>query len=262
MASSNKQPVTGWQRDLAIRMQKLTYGFSRRWLLYFNLFFAIYAGLPILAPVLMNAGLTGPAQFIYTAYGPMCHQMASRSFFLFGEQVAYPRAITGTSLTPIEEYMPQIPEFEGISTDPADWSAFLFAARNFIGNEQLGYKTAVCERDVAIYGFVFIGGLAYAAARRRWDVQPLPLFVFMVLGMGPIGLDGFSQLFSQFATTPVFSFLQDVFPLRESTPFLRTFTGAIFGFSLVFLAYPHIAAGMKDTERRLAAKLRRIGEIQ
>ena len=261
MASSNKQPVTGWQRDLAIRLQKLTYGFSRRWLLYFNLFFAIYAGLPILAPVLMNAGVTGPARLIYTAYGPMCHQMASRSFFLFGEQYAYPRELAGTDLVPIEAYMSNIPEFSGVSDNPAEWSEFLFAARNFLGNEQLGYKTAVCERDVAIYGFVFLGGVAYALARRRWNVRPLPLFVFIVLGMGPIGLDGFSQLFSQFATTPIFAFMQDAFPLRESTPFLRTFTGAVFGFALAFLVYPHIAEGMKDTERRLYAKLSRIGDL-
>ena len=59
----------------------------------------------------------------------------------------------------------------------------------------------------------------------------------------------------------IFTWMDGAFPLRESTPFLRTFTGAVFGFSLAFLVYPHIAEGMKDTERRLHAKLSRIGEL-
>ncbi|MEZ4510589.1 MAG: DUF2085 domain-containing protein [Chloroflexota bacterium] len=261
MATPPKQPVTGRQRTIAIRLQKLTYRFARHWLFIFNLFFLAYAGLPALAPVLMHAGLTTPARLIYTIYSPMCHQMASRSYFLFGEQIAYPRALAGTDLTPIESYMSSIPEFSAASTDPANWGQFLFAARQFIGNGQMGYKTAVCERDLAIYGFVFIGGLVYGAVRQRRKVGPLPLLAFILIGMGPIGLDGFSQLFSQFASTPAFTSLQAIFPLRESTPFLRTFTGAIFGFMLVWLTFPHINEGLKETEEQLAIKLRRIGEL-
>ena len=77
-------------------IDRIFYTLARRWLLFFNLALAIYVGLPMLAPVLMNAGLTGPANIIYRAYSPMCHQLASRSFFLFGEQPAYPRAIAGS----------------------------------------------------------------------------------------------------------------------------------------------------------------------
>ena len=93
-----KRPVTGFQRSLVIRLDRAIYGFSRHWLAGFNIVAAIYVGLPMLAPVLMNAGITGPARAIYVIYSPMCHQMASRSFFLFGEQYAYPRDLAGTSL--------------------------------------------------------------------------------------------------------------------------------------------------------------------
>src|SRR5688572_19826740 len=88
-----QQTVTGWQRSLVINIDRFIYWLARHWVAVFSALAAIYVGLPILAPVLMNAGATGPARAIYTVYSPMCHQMASRSFFLFGEQPAYPRAL-------------------------------------------------------------------------------------------------------------------------------------------------------------------------
>lgn len=262
-----KQPVTGWQRDLVIRLDRGIYKLSRNWLTAVNLIVALYVGLPILAPVLMKVGATGPANAIYTAYRPMCHQMASRSFFLFGEQIAYPRALAGTDLTPLEAYTPDLPEFAQASPD--NWATFFLAARAFVGNEQMGYKMALCERDIAIYGFLLIGGLIYGVLRRRYRIRPLPLWLFVLLGLGPIGLDGFSQLFGYYATpldgsapNAVQAAIQSVFPLRESTPFLRTFTGAVFGFMIVWLAYPHLDRSMSATADELEKKLRRVGELE
>ena len=261
MTTPPKKPVAGWQRSLIIGLDKLIYKFSRHWIWVFNTVAFIYVGLPILAPALMNTGLTGPARIIYLAYGPMCHQMASRSFFLFGEQPVYPRELAGTDFTPIETYMPGIPEFSGVSTDPTQWTGFLLPARQFLGNEQLGYKMALCERDIGIYGFVLIGGILYAILRRRSQIKPLPFIAFMILGLGPIGLDGFTQLFGMYGAAANLSLFETLFPLRESPPLLRTFTGAWFGLTLVWLAYPRIEASLKQTERDLEAKLRRIGEL-
>lgn len=264
--SPKKKVVTGRTRDLVIGVDKLIYQFSKHWLAVLNTIIAIYVALPILAPVLMNAGATAPARVIYTMYSPMCHQMASRSFFLFGEQVAYPRELTGTSLNSLESYAGSLPEFAEVES--GNWADFFLAARAFVGNEQLGYKMALCERDIAIYGFVLIGGLVYAFVRRFKKIRPLPLILFLIIGMGPIGLDGFSQLFGYYAT-PISggdpagfqAFLGSIFPLRESTPFLRSFTGALFGFMLVWLAYPNLAEGMARTKQDLERKLTRIGEL-
>ena len=151
-----KKVATGRTRDLVIGADKLIYKFSKHWLAVLNTIIAIYVALPILAPVLMNVGATGPARVIYTMYSPMCHQMASRSFFLFGEQVAYPRELAGTDLTPLETYASSLPEFANV--EQGNWAEFFLAARQFVGNEQMGYKMALCERDIAIYGFVLIGG--------------------------------------------------------------------------------------------------------
>jgi len=262
----SKKVATGRTRDLVIGADKLIYKLSKHWLAALNTVIAIYVALPILAPVLMNAGVTGPARVIYTMYSPMCHQMASRSFFLFGEQPAYPRELAGTKLTPLENYTSSLPEFAAV--EAGNWTEFFLAARRFLGNEQMGYKIALCERDIAIYGFVLIGGLLYGLVRRWRKIRPLPLILFLIIGMGPIALDGFSQLFGYYAT-PLSggapqgfqAFLGSIFPLRESTPFLRSFTGALFGFMLVWLAYPHLDYSMGRTEDDLERKLTRIGEL-
>lgn len=267
MASpQRKQPVTGRTRTFVITVDRFIYWLSRHWLAVFNILVALYVGLPMLAPVLMNAGYQRPAQTIYTIYSPLCHQMASRSFFLFGEQYAYPRPIANTDLTPLDAYISTIPEFAGV--DPTNFSAYTLAARNFVGNEQLGYKMALCERDIGIYFFVLIGGLLYALLRKRIHIPPLSIVLFIIFGMIPIGLDGFSQLFGYMFTlfdsstsTGIVGTLQRFFPVRESTPFLRLFTGALFGLMLAWLAYPRIAEGMAATEQELEKKLRRIGVI-
>ena len=239
-------------------IDRIFYTLARRWLLFFNLALAIYVGLPMLAPVLMNAGLTGPANIIYRAYSPMCHQLASRSFFLFGEQPAYPRAIAGSDLTPIEAYMPGIPEFESASPDPAQWSTFLVPARAFRGNEQMGYKMALCQRDISIYLFMLIGGLIYGVLRRRGPVRPMPFWLFVIIGLGPIALDGFSQLFSQMFVGLGIDSLVRLVPLRESSPLLRSLTGAIMGLSVVWLIFPRLdeqfTATANDIGRRLAGR--------
>jgi uncharacterized membrane protein len=199
------------------------------WLFVVNLLFIIYLGLPTLAPVLMKVGATAPASIIYTAYSPLCHQLGFRSFFLFGEQVYYPRAAAG---------------IQGVTTfgqatglDEND----LLAARAFRGNEQLGYKIALCERDVAIYGAIILFGLLFGLTRRR--IPPLHWALWLVIAIGPIGLDGFSQLFSQL---PI-PFIANLLPYRESTPFLRLLTGFLFGFGTAWFGLPYVEESMRET---------------
>jgi uncharacterized membrane protein len=128
---------------------------------------------------------------------------------------------------------------------------------------------ALCERDIGIYLFVLVGGVLFAFLRHRPWMKPLPLLAFIIIGMGPIGLDGFSQLFGYWATpvdgsaaSGIAEFVQRIFPVRESTPLLRTLTGAWFGLCLVWLAYPNIEAGMKQTRAELEEKLKRVGVLK
>lgn len=83
-------------------------------------------------------------------------------------------------------------------------------------------------------------------------------WLFVLIGVAPIALDGFSQLFSQFFVGTQLDALAQLFPLRESSPLLRALTGAIFGLSVVWLVYPRLEEQFTmtadDIERRLAAK--------
>ena len=132
----------------------------------------------------------------------------------------------------------------------------VWAARAFIGNEALGFKVAYCERDVAIYGAILIFGLLYSLPAFRQRVKPLNWLMYGLIGVAPIALDGFSQLFSQYPynTLPLFSLL----PYRESTPLLRTLTGGLFGMANAWLALPYLLASMTEIRRELEIKLARV----
>ena len=213
------------------------YWVSRHYLAMINFFVLLYVGLPILAPVLMKAGATLPANIIYTMYKPLCHQFGFRSFYLFGEQAYYPLP---------EAKMAGVITFDqatGIQNLRSPTSVARFDARNFTGNETVGYKMALCERDIAIYGTMLLFGLFYAATGKR--IKPLHWLLWIVIGMGPIGLDGFSQLFSQME----WSWLVNLLPYRESTPYLRAITGAIFGLTTAWFAYPYMEESMAETRQ-------------
>lgn len=196
----------------------------------------------------MQAGLTGPAQLIYTVYRPACHQMAFRSVFFFGEQPFYPRELAHTQYQPFESYALRTPEFQHANLDGLDFT-LVTAARNFIGNAEMGYKTALCQRDLGIFLFLLIGGLLYGFLRTRMRVRPMPILLFIVIGMGPIGLDGFSQLFGYYSESiPLLS----IFSVRESTPLMRSATGAWFGFCVAWLVLPYIENGRYPRPKRPA----------
>ena len=234
------------QRVAWTTADRFTYWFSRHYLAVFNLFVLIYVGLPFLAPVLMIAGAERPARLVYRAYGMVCHQLAYRSFFLFGEQGVYPRAAAG-----VEGILP-FTQAAGIGESSSVDD--IYAARNFIGNQSMGYKIALCERDVAIYGAILVFGLLYpltarlTASGRPW--RSLPWYIWLLIGILPIGLDGLSQLLSQ----PPFNFLT----YRESTPLLRTLTGALFGLTTAWFGYPLVEETMSETRQIMAEKWIRV----
>ena len=86
-------------------------------------------------------------------------------------------------------------------------------SRSIIGNEQLGYKIAICQRDLAMYSSLFLTGLVFSATGKKW--LRIPLWIWVILGVLPLGIDGLSQLAGHYP------FYIDIFLLRESTPLLR-----------------------------------------
>jgi uncharacterized membrane protein len=236
-------------RSFAISANIWVLRFTRHWLAIVMVILGLYATLPWVAPTLMKLGATGPANVLYTLYSPMCHQFAFRSIFLFGEQPFYPREIAGTAFGSYESYASATAGLP-IGDQPTDFDlAFVLPARGFTGNEVMGYKTALCARDSAIYLALLAGGGLYAIL--RWRIRPIPYWLFIVMGLLPIGIDGMSQLLSY----PPFN-LWDV---RESPPLLRVLTGLQFGLAAAWLGFPHLERAMWDTRLQIEAKLVRIG---
>ncbi|MFW5691268.1 MAG: DUF2085 domain-containing protein [Chloroflexota bacterium] len=240
------------KKSFAIRANIFVLRLARNWLRIALTVLAIYFILPIAAPVMMRAGMEGPARSIYLFYSPFCHQMVFRSFFLFGEQAVYPRAdvpVTG-SIAPFESVMGDLDAFDGVDMRGYDLE-LITAARAFPGNDELGYKIALCQRDIFIYGALLLGGLVYSIPYVRRRLRPVPLWLYVLLGVGPIGIDGFSQLLSY----PPF----ELWPLRETHPAFRVITGALFGFMTAWLGFPYLEESFRDTRRVVASKLARRG---
>ena len=213
---------------------QLFYWLSRRYMLVFNAFVLIYVGLAFLAPILQSQGKITPAKLIYTVYGRLCHQLSYRSWFLFGEQAAYPRAIADVDGL--------VTYGEATGFDPFD----VKRAIAYLGDDQVGYKTALCQRDIGIYTGILLFGLVFSLTGRK--IPGLPIGIWFVLGIVPIGLDGFSQIISQLPW--------GLMPIRESTPLLRSLTGGLFGFSTAWFGYPLVEESMADTRKVLAVKIK------
>ncbi|HHS98178.1 MAG TPA: DUF2085 domain-containing protein [Chloroflexi bacterium] len=206
---------------------RLVLWMAHHWLALFNLAAFLYVGLPFLAPVLMRTGAEGPAQVIYAMYRPLCHQLPYRSWYLFGEQAAYT----------YDELARRVGEDE-------------LVPHGLIGNPQIGYKVAICQRDTAIYGSILLAGLAYGLSRRRWP--PLPFWAYILFGVVPIGLDGGIQLLSY-----ILDFFIPGFPLGplESTPLRRTITGLLFGVASVWLTYPRLDEVASEIRKEAARRM-------
>ena len=224
--AQSRPPVSERQRRIVIIADRFVFWLSKHWLAVFNALAFLYIGLPVLAPVLMALGARVPAQAIYAVYRPLCNQLPQRSWFLFGPQFTYT--------------LPELAEWIGGDALAGAW------AQDFVGNGTVGYKVALCERCAAIYGGIFFFGLLYVLGRRR--VRPLPWWAYLGLGIVPMVLDGGYQFLSY--ALAIFWPEGQVVP-RETTPALRTITGALFGLATVWLAYPYIQEAMDEFHETL-----------
>jgi uncharacterized membrane protein len=251
-------------RKFALRANVWLLKLARHWVRVAIVFLGLYVSLPFVAPTLMQAGLTGPASVIYTLYSPFCHQFAFRTFFLYGEQPFYPRSIVESGvpagITPYEDFIQQSPTFQaavepylnGQPFNPYLFTpALQFASRAFVGDSVMGYKMTLCARDISIYLAMFVGALLYSLPVVRRRLRPVPILLYILLGLGPIAIDGFSQLLGY----PPFNLWEP----RETGPYFRVATGITFGLMNVWLGFPYLELSMRETREQIEAKLARAG---
>ena len=225
-ASPPSSPAHPAQERNLRRANHAVFWLSKHWLGLFNGFLAVFTLLAFLAPVLMFTGHEGGAAVLHRLYDPFCHQYPFRSWFLFGPQAAYP---TDGALSPTE----------------------MLETGNFLGNTAVGFKTALCQRCIAIYGAMALAGMVYSLLRRRLALKALPIWAYIAFGIVPMGLDGGIQWLSYVIHWLLPSVLAT--PL-ETTPFFRTLTGALFGALSVAVLYPHMQVFFDETYETLAAR--------
>ena len=175
--------------------------------------------------LLMASGHGSAGKLIYRGFHFLCHQYPWRSWYLKGELLYYPLISSeGSGIKSIEE--------------ASGMTLAEIHPRTFYGNPQMGYKMAVCQRDAAIYGTMALFSLCFFLSRNR--IRRVDWKLWLIVGVLPMGIDGIWQMVSQ---------LIPGLPFRESTPFLRTLTGALFGFFTCWYLLPILERSLqKGTE--------------
>ncbi|MBN1641707.1 MAG: DUF2085 domain-containing protein [Anaerolineae bacterium] len=213
----DRPAISKGKRAVVLYLDRQIYRLARHWLAAFNLLIGLYLMLPFLAPVFMVSDAPQLGRLIYAAYRPACHQLPERSVFLFGPQTSYT----------LEELW---------ALDVVDPEDNIYARQRTLGAPHVGYKAALCQRDLALYGGLFVGGLLFGLVRRR--LRPLSLIGYL-LCLVPIAIDGGSQLIG----------------LRESTPLLRFLTGGLLGLATVWMLYPRLEDAFFDVGSQAQAHL-------
>jgi len=215
------------------RLERGVYYFSHHWILAFSIILGLYAGLPFLAPVFMQAGWSGPGRVIYLIYSFLCHQLPQRSYFLFGSKVTY-----------------SLPEIQ------AAWQNTLnpLVLRQFIGNPEMGWKVAWSDRMVSMFTSLWLFGLLWWPLRHR--LKPLPWWG-LVLFILPMVVDGTSHFVSDLvgigqgfrdsniwlATLTNHTFLLGFYAGDAWGSFnslMRLLTGILFGLGIVWFGFPYL----------------------
>lgn len=226
--------VDNKKRFRMTRMERFAYWFSKSYTWFISLVILIFTALTFLPPILAanNKGIA--ANIGYKFYSVLCHQLAFRSYFINGEQFYYPRE---------QAHIPNVITYEQLTGMPAEDIQY---ARQYIGNGEAGYKIALCQRDLAIYAALGLFGLYFELTGKR--IKGIRWYVWFIIALVPIGLDGASQLPGLSTGWPQW------LPIRESTPLLRTITGLLFGAGTAWYMYPLMEDSIKETRFALNRK--------
>ncbi|MFQ6101681.1 MAG: DUF2085 domain-containing protein [Anaerolineae bacterium] len=251
---TKQTPANASVRTYLIWLQRSILSLGRHWLAWANAIWGIVFVLPWLAPVLMKIGVTSLALIIYTAYSPLCHQFANRSFFLFGPKLMY-------SYTELLPYAP------GANTP--------LGLKTFVGTPELGYKVAWSDRMVSLYGGIFLGGLIFALLRRRLRSPGWRTFVLLTV---PMVVDGVTHFISDLAGIGqgfrydngwLATLTGNLFPqsfyvgteLSSFNSWMRLITGLLFGLAVTWMVYPVFEAYFRDARQRLELRLRQVARL-
>jgi uncharacterized membrane protein len=248
---NNRSQITGTPRTLVIFLNKLILGIARHWKAIAISIFVLVLATAILAPALMTAGYYDAAQSIYHFYTPHDHQLPQRSYFLFGQN----KDVQSWSLALILTQ----------GADPND-------LRSFKGNAEIGYKTALNHRMLAIFTGLLIGALVWTAGLLRPRVDRLLLGLLAL----PMMLDAIGHMVSEriyglsevnlllvLLTGNVFSpTAYNATTIGSLNWWLRTLTGLLFGLETSWYLAAYFEKKFDEIIQEVKPNLRRIGAIK
>jgi len=223
------------RRFTMTKQEKYAMWFSKNYAWVISVVIFVFLGFSALPPVLAANGYFGSANAGYKLYSFLCHQLAFRSYFFDGEQPIYPR-----DLANIPNFI-TYEEFTGKSAED------IIFARGLIGDREMGYKLALCQRDVAMYTGLGLFGLFFHFSGRK--IKHLRWIYWLIFAVMPIAIDGGSQLPGLSAGWPAW------LPIRESTPLLRSLTGGVFGLGTAWFVFPLMEESLRESRFSLERKL-------
>jgi len=175
--------------------------------LVYVLIFLVFIGGAIITPFVAFSD-EKTARSLYDAYAQTCHQKLSRSFCVFEENSAFS----------FGDCTPQTGVF--VNNDNRIIKSVM--------DGKVGYKIAVCSRDVGIYGAMVLAALFYPLFR-KWDSGDVPPGIYLIILLIPLAIDGTAQLLGSFG---IFGFYY------ESTNLIRLLTGVLAGAAITFYIIP------------------------
>ncbi len=187
--------------------------------LLYVLFFAVLMLSTILTPFL---AFENNVDSIYSIFSYTCHQKMSRSLCLFKNN---------EGALKIENCLQSEGQYISSNEDRTIIKT--------IKDGQSGYKLPICARDVGLYGGMLLSALLYPKIRKLKEVRVYPP-IFFVLALVPMGIDGTTQLISEFGFLPF---------VYESTNAIRIATGLIAGVVATFYALPIIMSYIYKEEK-------------
>jgi uncharacterized membrane protein len=204
-----------------------------------SIFLGIYVLSPFLAPVFMSAGLTLPGKTIYWIYSYLCHQLPERSYFLFGSKISY-----------------SIGEIQSVWKNTND----ITVLRQYIGDQQMGWKVAWSDRMVSMFTSLWVFGILWGLFKKK--IRPIPWWGLSFLLL-PMVIDGTTHFFSDLAglgqgfrdtnawlATLTNNALASSFYAGDAwgsfNAWMRMVTGILFGLGIVWFGFPYIHVAATD----------------
>lgn len=188
--------------------------------------------------IAFNNGNEQLGRRVNSVYRFFCHQRVERSLFIFAgesEDSFYSANFYSVEYLQEEEVIPYYNPYV-----PDRFSKTVFGYP-YVGNEVVGYKTAICIRDLAIYIALLFTGILYMAYSRKNGGKIYKFsFKFCLMLMLPMAVDVLIQILGQIFD---WSFVTDAY---INSIIKRIITGALFGIGFSLFIFPNLQDSLDD----------------